>query len=437
MTSKEDIAGILLGIGAVSLNATNPFKYASGMLSPIYTNCRILISYPKERKIIVDSFIEFIDREIGRENIDVIVGTASSGISLATYLGERMKLPIAYVRAAPKSHGKGKQIEGLIKQGSRALLISDIISTEQDLPISVNVLKENNCKVVYCLAIFNNSLNIVDKFLDSEKIKHHCLSDLETLLTVAHVKGRITSFDKNHVLEWMKNPHDWHTGHKEKIAKFSEESKVKIAQNLLKIQAITLNTKTPYRFASGILSPIYTDCRLLMSYPKEWRDVIDSAINIIVNEIGMQNIDVIGGTATAGISHASYLAQRLEKPMVYIKTSEENGIKKSKIEGVVKPGQKVVIIEDLISTGGSLFDSARAVRNAGGAVETCLSIFSYGIEKAKKAAAEEKIRIISLSDVDVLLDVAVKQKYIKEEEKALVKEWVSDTAGWGKKRGFE
>ncbi len=437
MATNEDVAGILLDIGAVSLNAANPFKYASGMLSPIYTNCRVLISYPKERKIIVDSLIEFIDREIGRGNIDTIVGTASSGISLATYLGERMKLPIAYIRAAPKAHGKGKQVEGLIKPGSKALLVSDIISTEQDIPISVNVLKENNCRVVYCLAIFNNNLSIVDKFLDSEKIKHYSLSDLNALLTVAHVKGKITSFDKNHVLEWMKNPEGWHAIQKEKIAKFSEESKIKIAQNLLKIQAITLNTKTPYRFASGILSPIYTDCRLLMSYPKEWRDVVDAAINIIVNEIGMHNIDVIGGTATAGISHASYLAQRLEKPMVYIKTSEENGVKKSKIEGVVKPGQKVVIIEDLISTGGSLIDSVRAVRSAGGIVESSLSIFNYGMEKGKKAFEEEKVRIISLCDVDVLLDVAIEQRYIKEEEKALVKDWVSDTAGWGTKMGFQ
>ncbi len=123
--------------------------------------------------------------------------------------------------------------------------------------------------------------------------------------------------------------------------------------------------------------------------------------------------------------------------MIYIKTSEENGVKKSKIEGVMSQGKKVVIIEDLISTGGSLFDSARAVRNAGGIVETCLSIFNYGMEKAKNAAVEEKIRIISLSDLGALLDVAAKAKYIKEDEKELVRDWVSDTAGWGEKRGFE
>ena len=437
MATKEDIAEMLIDIGATRISPANPFKYSSGMLSPIYTNCRILISYPKERKIIVDEFIDYIVGTIGTDKIDVVVGTASSGISLATYIAERLKLPMAYIRSAQKAHGKGKQIEGLLKKGSRALLVSDIMSTEEDIAISVKALKENGNSIAYCLAIFSNNLNITEKFLDAENIKYHSLTDLATLLLVAHVKKKISSADREHTLEWMKNPLGWHSASSEKAALEYSENKIKVAESLLKIQAVTLNTKTPYRFASGILSPIYTDCRLLMSYPKEWETVINAAINTIVNEIGMQNVDIIGGTATAGISHAAYIAQKLDLPMVYIKTSEENGVKKSKIEGVMGQGKKVVIIEDLISTGGSLFDSARAVRTAGGTVETCLSIFNYGMEKAKKASVDEKIRIISLSDLGALLDVAAKAKYIKEDEKELVRDWVSDTAGWGKKRGFE
>lgn len=434
---KEEIANALLDVGAVSINAANPFKYASGMMNPIYTNCRVLISYPKERKAVVDGFIDFIDREIGRDKIDVIVGTASSGISLATYLAERLKLPMAYIRSAPKDHGKGRQIEGLIKEGSRVLLVSDIISTEQDIPVSVRVLREHGCEIVCCIAISNNNLNIIDKFLDDEKIMCHTLTDLQTLLSMAHKNGRLSPLDKEHAAEWMKDPEGWGRMKKENVAKSSSESKKRVAESLLKIQAVTLNTKAPYKFASGILGPIYTDCRLLMSYPKEWQTVMEAAISVMVNEIGMQYIDVIGGTATAGISHAAYLSQRLGLPMVYIKTSDENGKKTSRIEGVLNRGGKVVIIDDLISTGGSLLDSVQAVRGAGGIVDNCLSIFNYGMEKARKAFEENGIRIFSLTDLGVLLDVAIRQGYIKENEKSIIQDWVKDPENWGRKTGFE
>lgn len=431
--SKEEIAEILLNTNSVSISPVNPFKYANGMLSPIYTNCRSLISFPKERKIIADSFIEFIDKEIGRENIDVIVGTASSGISLATFLTEKLKLPIAYIRTAPKKHGKEKQVEGLLRKGMKALLITDILSTEQDVPVCVNVLKENGCEIIYCLAVMNNNVNIVDMFLDSEKIKYSTLTDLKTLLMVAQLKDRLSEADKENIVSWMENPEQWYKTREEKNRLFLDKNKMEVAGTLLKIQAVTLNTKTPYRFTSGILSPVYTDCRLLMSYPKEWQFIIDSAINVIVNEIGMQNIDIIGGTATAGISHATYIAQKLGLPMIYIKS--ENG--NNKIEGFINRDDRILIIEDLISTGKSSMECVKAVRSAGGIVSNCLSIFNYGMEEARITFEKENIKLISLTDMDALLGIATSQNYIKNGERETIIKWIADSANWGRKMGFQ
>jgi orotate phosphoribosyltransferase len=432
---KEEVASILLDIGAVKLNPTKPFKYASGMLSPIYTNCRVFTSFPKERRLIVDAFIEKVNKEV--KNVDIIVGAGPSGISLATYLASRLNLPMAYTRSSAKTHGKGKKIEGIFKAGYRALLVSDIISTEQDIPISIETIKENGGEVVFCLAIFNNNLNIIDKFLEREKIKYCCLTDLNTLLTVAAIKKKISSEEKVVVLNWIADPKNWDRSRRDKIIKMLENTEEKIAEILLKIKAVTLNTENPYRYVSGILSPIYTDNRLLMSYHKEWQQVIESFISMIINRVGIQNIDVIAGTATAGISHAAYLAEKLGLPMIYIKATKEGDKKIFTVEGKIKKNDRVLVVEDLISTGGSSINTIRAIRENGGIIEYCIAIFTYKMEKAKNSFREEKVELHALTNINTLAKIAAKKKYIKEKEKEAIIEWTKDTTGWGKKMGFK
>jgi orotate phosphoribosyltransferase len=433
MGIKETVAEILLKINAVSLNPTHPFKYASGLFSPIYTDCRILTSYPDERKFIIDIFIDYINDIVGKNNIDIIIGTASSGISLATYLGQRLNLPIAYVRSSLKDHGKGKQIEGIFKNDYRALLVSDIMSTEKDIPISVRAIKEAGGEVVYCMTIFSNKLGIIEKFLEGEKIRYHSLTDLDVLLEVASINNKISADEKKSVTDWMKNPQEWDTLRRDRINKISEENKEKIAEILLKIKAVTLNTVQPYRYVSGILSPIYTDNRLLMSYPAEWRQVIDSFVNVIVNQIGTQNINIIAGIATAGISHATYLADRMHLPMIYIKSDVDQYGKFTKIEGHIKKRDKVIVLEDLISTGGSSISAVNSVREYGGVVEYCLAIFTYEMKKSKEAFEKENVKLIALTDISTLIKVAVKLKYIKPEEEQIILDWIKDPMEWTKK----
>jgi orotate phosphoribosyltransferase len=380
---------------------------------------------------------ETVERAVDGK-IDVIVGTASSGISLATYLAQRFKLPIAYVRSSAKSHGKGKQIEGVVNEGARVLLVSDIMSTEQDIPTAVKALKENKNEIVYCIAIFSNNLGAIEKALDEEKVPSQSLTDLDTLLTVASVKRKISDAERRSVAEWMKNPAEWDARRRERLEKTMADNREKIAGILLKIKAVTLNAKTPYRFVSGILSPIYTDNRLLMSYPAEWRTVMESFANTIIDKIGMQNVDVIAGTATAGIPHAAYLSEYLGLPMVYVKSSKDDaGVEHFSVEGALKKDSRVVIVEDLISTGGSSINSVKAIREAGGIVDHCLAIFTYNMEKARIAFETERVALTALTDIGALVDVASRTGYIQPDEKEKVLEWAKDSAGWGKKMGFE
>jgi orotate phosphoribosyltransferase len=252
-------------------------------------------------------------------------------------------------------------------------------------------------------------------------------------LSVASEKKRISPTERAIVLEWMKDPKNWNRLRKIRIRKVLNRSRQKTSRLLLEIKAVTINTRKPYKFRSGILSPIYTDNRLLMSYPNKWKEVIDSLINIIINEVGIQNVGVICGTSTAGIPHAAYIAEKLGLPMIYVKSKKDEYGKFTIIEGDLKRDDKVLIIEDLVSTGGSSISAAQVIREAGGIVENCLAILTYGMKESVENFKKEKVDLVTLTDLQTLLEVAISGKYIKPEEKKIILEWVENPRTWSKK----
>lgn len=207
------------------------------------------------------------------------------------------------------------------------------------------------------------------------------------------------------------------------------------AKILPEIKAVALNSKRPFRYASGILSPIYCDNRLLMSHVDKRELIIEYFIKTIKEN--RLEFDVIAGVATAGIPHAAWLAQKLKKPMIYVRASAKGHGKENKIEGKLDKGQKVLIVEDLISTGGSTVNSALAVREAGGMVTDCMAIFNYELEKAKNRFMEADCNVITLSSFSTLINIAGKNDYIDKDVIDKVLEWRKDPAAWGKKMGFE
>ena len=208
-----------------------------------------------------------------------------------------------------------------------------------------------------------------------------------------------------------------------------------VAKILLEIKAVTLSPEKPYRFASIPFSPIYCDNRLLMSYPEKRKKIIDYFVDVI-KEKGI-DFDVVAGIASSGIPHAAWLAEKLGKPMIYVRKKTKDHGKENLIEGDLKKGQKVVIVEDLISTGGSSVSGVEAVRSQGGIVEHCLAIFTYEMDKAKENFRNAGCELIALSDFTTLIEVASEKNYIKSEDKRKTLEWNKDPQSWGKKMGFE
>ena len=188
-----------------------------------------------------------------------------------------------------------------------------------------------------------------------------------------------------------------------------------IAKQLLSIQAVFLRPEEPFTWASGIQSPIYCDNRLTLSAPAV-REQIEAGLAGLVREHFPQ-CEALMGTSTAGIAHAAITATILNLPMGYVRGEAKSHGRTNRIEGRLDPGTKVVVVEDLISTGGSVIDVVNALREAGAEVLGIASIFTYGIRKGLDRLAAANVVNYSLSNLDVLVDVAVEEKYITPEQK--------------------
>lgn len=190
----------------------------------------------------------------------------------------------------------------------------------------------------------------------------------------------------------------------------SESIKKLIANDLLKIKAVFLRPEEPFTWASGIKSPIYCDNRLTLTAPEVRTDVEESLAETIKRDF--PDAEVLMGTATAGIAHAAITAHLMGLPMGYVRSGAKDHGRGNQIEGRLEPGQKVVVVEDLISTGGSCIETVNVLRDAGADVLGVISIMTYGMKKGIDRMAEADIKWVSLTDFDTVIEVAAEQDYI-------------------------
>ena len=187
-----------------------------------------------------------------------------------------------------------------------------------------------------------------------------------------------------------------------------------IAKDLLSIQAVFFRPEEPFTWASGIKSPVYCDNRLTLTAPAVRNDVENALAETIRR--GYPDVEVLMGTSTAGIAHAAIVGHIMGLPMGYVRSGSKDHGRKNQIEGRLEPGQKVVVVEDLISTGGSVIEVVNVLREAGADVLGVASIFTYGMKKGLQRLAEANVKNVSLTNFDVIAQVAAQEQYIKEED---------------------
>ncbi|MEI6821059.1 MAG: orotate phosphoribosyltransferase [Bacteroidota bacterium] len=219
--------------------------------------------------------------------------------------------------------------------------------------------------------------------------------------------------------------------------KFNEEIALKTSEFLLQIKAIKLNNTLPFTWASGRKSPIYCDNRVTLSFPKIRTFMRQQFVEMISEEFG--EVELIAGVATGGIAQGALVAQELGLPFAYVRSEEKKHGMTNMIEGVVSNGQSVVIVEDLVSTGKSSLNAVKALQDAGCNVKGMVAIFSYGLKVAEDAFKTAQIPLVTLTDYNTLIKVAVDKEYIKSDDLMSLNEWRENPELWSEnkiKAGF-
>jgi orotate phosphoribosyltransferase len=211
---------------------------------------------------------------------------------------------------------------------------------------------------------------------------------------------------------------------------YNEEIARTTAKSLLQIKAVKLSPNEPFTWASGIISPIYCDNRVTLSFHAIRTYIRQQFVNIIREEFGI--VEYIGGVATGGIAQAALVAQEFGIPMVYVRSEKKSHGMENKIEGRVETGKSVVVIEDLVSTGSSSLAAVHALTEAGFIVKGMVAIFSYNLDSAKKNFADAKCNLITLSDYNSLIHEALESNYITDDELQSLVKWRENPEKWGR-----
>lgn len=206
----------------------------------------------------------------------------------------------------------------------------------------------------------------------------------------------------------------------------------KTAELLLESEAITLGPHQPFGFTSKIKSPIYIDNRLIISFPEVREQIVDFYIQVIQEKTTKNKIELLSGTSTAAIPWAAFIAQKLNLPMIYVRGKKKQHGKQNQIEGQIKPGQKTIVIEDHISTGGSLIENAAAVRKNQGKVVFALATTTFSFQEAAAKFKAKKIKVLTLTDFKTIVDTAISKGFLAKTDKKLIMEWNANPREWGR-----
>ena len=206
-----------------------------------------------------------------------------------------------------------------------------------------------------------------------------------------------------------------------------------VATILVDIGCVIFRPRQPFKFDSGIISPVYVDNRLLISRPQERKSVI-KYLTQEIKKIG--NFDIIAGTATAGIPHAAWISDRLNLPMVYVRSAPKEHGRGTQVEGSIKRGDKILVVEDMVSTAGSSLRVIDALRKLGASVTDEIAIYTHGLGESYQNFKKSKVNFHYLTDLDNVIKIAVEKGFLKSEHASVIKNWAKDPKNWAKKMGF-
>ncbi len=220
-----------------------------------------------------------------------------------------------------------------------------------------------------------------------------------------------------------------------------EEWKLAIAEMLLKTESIQVYKERPFVFVSGRISPVYIDCRKLLSFPDVREAIVEQLANTVERDIGLSAIDVVAGGETAGIPYAAFVSQKIRKPMIYVRKDPKGYGRTKQVEGILEPGQRVLLVEDLVTDGMSKLRFNIGIRAQMARITHCLCVFEYSsdrleLHEGRKNLAEHDIQLHTLVNWDDVLSTGLSKKYFSDEQSKQILDFLKEPENWGRKMGF-
>lgn len=209
----------------------------------------------------------------------------------------------------------------------------------------------------------------------------------------------------------------------------------KVPKILLDLGCVLFSRSKPFKFTSGLLSPVYVDNRLIISHPNERKIIVKALISKIKTKI--DSVDVIAGIATGGIPYASWIAEELKLPMVFVRSKPKEHGRGNQVEGALKRGQKVLVVEDLVSAASSSTSVIKALKKLGAIVKDEIAIYTHSLKASENNFKKLNVKLHSLTNTKQVALVAKQKGYLKKEQVKLIEEWIADPVTWGKKMGYE
>ena len=221
-----------------------------------------------------------------------------------------------------------------------------------------------------------------------------------------------------------------------------EEWKLAIAEMLLKTESIQVYKERPFVFVSGRISPVYIDCRKLLSFPDVREAIVDQLAKKVETDIGLDIIDVVAGGETAGIPYAAFVSQKIHKPMIYVRKDPKGYGRTKQVEGILEPGQRVLLVEDLVTDGMSKLRFNIGIRAEKARITHCLCVFEYSsdrleLHEGRKNLAQHEIQLHTLVNWDDVLSTGLSKKYFSDEQSKQILDFLKEPENWGRNMGFE
>jgi len=415
----------------VIINPSHPVTLPSGIMTPIYLKCSDIMSYPFEQHKMMEALYSTIKNHLGEGGFDIVAGT---DIPLTTCVQQYFHVPMCYVRKEAKDHGLRLPIEGAeIRPGQRVVFVEDVFSTGESTAEAVKSITSAGGVVDLCAVICDFQINSASQNLSKLGVTVRGATTMDRIFDYGLSHNRISTLNQRHCQYWRHDPMNWTEMYKNKMLYSDEQISKEMARIILGIEAVTIHPDG-IRYASGTISPVYTNLRKLIGFPVQRERVAQLATAVIDKHIGFDNFDSVAGVPSAGEPLATDIATMLGIPLIRI--LKKPNFEGRQYEGNLRLGTRILLVEDLISTFGSAVEAIEPMRVNGAKVEHCIAIVDYQMKKSAENIKKCKVDVKVMTYFPVIIEEAALLNEEITSQKEMLLDWGTDHENWAKKHGI-